>query len=274
MLPWKGKWVYIWYLHLNFDGHIPSIIDELLRADVQGVAVKIHNGVSCTRWNTLEMQQFQEACKEAGIGFGMWGYIFLYDPQGEAQMARRMIAKYEPDFYLIDAEAQAKGRYTQAWTFANELKGAPTKIGLASYRFPSYHRKLPWQALRSCCDFDSPQVYYRLSDPPSQLARSKAAFAAMLPKLPFFPAGDMYHEHGIRPTPEAVQRYLQACKDDPDISGTLMWAMFQRRKCPELWEVFSEFEWAVDEPEPNEGHPIELTAEEREALLSIARKLE
>jgi hypothetical protein len=80
------------------------------------------------------------------------------------------------------------------------------------------------------------------------LRKSKAEFGAMNPKLPFFPAGDLYYEHGIKPTAAAVRRYLDACVADPDITGTLMWSMDQGETTPELWATYAAYEWPGDDP--------------------------
>ncbi|MBI4616486.1 MAG: hypothetical protein HY720_22945 [Planctomycetes bacterium] len=245
----SGKWTYLWRLEQIYNGDVDRTVQELRAAKVAGVAVKIHNGTYAGDWDTPAMARFLELCNKAGIRIAFWGYIYLrYDPAGEARLAGKMVRKYAPlvDFYLIDAEAEAKNEHGNAKIFAAELAkevGPLCPIGLASYRYPSLHRELPWKELRAICQFDSPQVYYRNGDPIANLTRSKAEFQAMQPRLPYFPAGDMYLEHGTKPTPEAVTRYLQACKDDPDIHGTLMWVADHMQRVPELWRAFAEFDW-------------------------------
>lgn len=274
----EGKWIYIWMLKHLYGGHVPSIISELKRAGIAGVAIKLHNSAYSDSYDTPKMGEFREACRSAGIGFGIWGYVYLsLQPLREAQCALRMIDKYKPDFYLIDAEGHAKNQHAGARIFARELKlWALVPVGLASYRFPRYHRELPWVELRSCCDFDSPQMYYRNSDPVAQLAASKAEFGAMYPILPYLPAGDIYYEHGIRPSPGAVQRYLEAVKRDPDILGTLAWSMDQGlNKTPELWAVYSAFKWGTSPlppPPPETGVEIVVSDVEGAALQSLLEK--
>nr|MBN1228900.1 SH3 domain-containing protein [Anaerolineae bacterium] len=261
-MNFTGKWVYIWNIKNIFRGDINQIITELKRAGTRGVAVKVQDGPSRYPWTEADQastRRFMNACKANGIRVGLWAYVYLTNAVAEANLSRQLIDELRPDFFLIDAEDHAKGKVASAWVYAKMIKGAATEIGLSSYRFPSLHSDyrdrsgkfwpgLPWEALRSCCTFDSPQVYWRNRDPVEDLRKSKAEFGAMSPKLPFFPAGDLYYEHGIKPTAAAVRRYLDACVADPDITGTLMWSMDQGETTPDLWAAFAEYTWPGDDP--------------------------
>ena len=240
----RGKWTYIWKLKNIFNGDLDQIIQALKDGNIMGVAIKLHNGWSSIGYDTPDMMEFRELCREEEIGFVGWGYIYLkYNAAAEGRKALEMIEKYDVDGYLIDAEAEAKHQNTGAQSYVQFLRNLDIPIGLASYRFPTLHMELPWGTLRSVCDFDSPQMYYRQSDPVQQLARCKHEFSIMYPKLPMFPAGDMYYEHGFKPSVLQVHQYLTACLEDPDIEGTLMWSMDQMGNCPELWNEFVTFDW-------------------------------
>src|SRR4030065_446521 len=79
-----------------------------------------------------------------------------------------------------------------ASSYMNHLRAAlpSLPIGLCSYRWPSYHRELPWREFREYCNFDAPQVYWvGKHDPISQLNQSYAEFQAMIPWLPFVTVG-------------------------------------------------------------------------------------
>ena len=154
---------------------------------------------------------------------------------------------YEPDFYLVDAEAHAKNQFAAAKVFAPLLrKSLPAiPIGMCSYWKPSYHRELPWDTLRAECDFDAPQVYWRGSLPVGKLQTSMKEYKLFNRKLPFSIAGgDMYYEYGIKPTSGQVTDFLAAAEKEPEIKGVLMWSMDQMSKAPELWKAFSDYKWA------------------------------
>ncbi len=77
-----------------------------------------------------------------------------------------------------------------------------------------------------------------------KLADSKKEYARLTPKLPFsLPAGDMYIDRNLKPTPVEVLQFLNACFADPEIEGAVMWSMDQKNKVPELWDAYSRFDW-------------------------------
>lgn len=245
----QGKWTYIWNLDYIHGGDPEAIVDELLEAGVAGVALKANDGA--VTLDSPELAEFIETARDAGIRVGFWGYVYLDQPEEEADAAAYMIQRYagDLDFYLIDAEGEAKGRYEEAAEYAARLDlhvDGHLPVGLASYRFPAQHADLPWDELRAIADFDSPQVYYRNADPVQNLLDSYAAYQSMDPPLPYFPAGDMYAEHGLVPTPEAVTAYLELAMSLPGVNGSLMWYMDQMHRNPQLWEAFASVEWAVD----------------------------
>lgn len=176
---------------------------------------------------------------------GSWGYIYLNQPVQEAQVAISVCKQYKPAFYLIDAESHAKGKFKQAGEFARTLRtGLPEMpIGMNSYWKPSYHPELPWRELRSICNFDTPQVYWRGGNPVGKTIISEKEYSLMKPKLPFWPAGEMYHEFGITTTPAELKAFLTYAKEH--YPAAVLWSADANETTTELWKAFSEFEWNV-----------------------------
>jgi hypothetical protein len=115
---------------------------------------------------------------------------------------------------------------------------------LNSYWKPTWHPGLPYYQLRQISDFDAPQVYWRGYQPVEKLQQSKLEYSKMLPHLPFaLPAGDMYIDRDLKPTPQQVLDFLVDAYKDPDIKGVTMWSMDQKKKVPELWAAYSSFVW-------------------------------
>jgi len=260
----RGKWVYIWLLRQIFNGDLNKIIAELKRAKVSGVAIKVHNGWDLWDEDYVQIDPFINLCRRNNIKVVLWGYNYIkYNPIREADIAIQACEKYKDVAlaYLIDAEAEAKDQRVNSKKFMDRLVPAMNflniPISLNSFRYPSLHREIAWDIMRSGTDFDSPQVYYRNGDPEYNIDKSRLEFGAMSPKLPFIPAGDMYYEHGIKPTVNALQRYLEICRDDPDIPATFMWAMDSNETTPELWEAFANFEWTTGETPVEETPPGE-----------------
>lgn len=246
----QGKWAYVWRPQNLFRGDVQRAVDELKATGTSGVAIKVSNGWYAYDQDAL-LHQFIMACVANNISVVFWSYIYLNNPTAEAAAAVKMCTKYRDICvaFLIDAEGEAKGKYAQAPIFAAALKkgleplGIP--IGLNSYRYPSLHPELPWKALRAVCNFDMPQVYYRNTDPITNLERSFAQFQAMSPRLDYQPAGDMYYEFGIKPTPMAVKRFIEFCREDPRFDMVVMWSADQCEVTPELWSAYGQVCWPV-----------------------------
>ncbi len=251
----QGKWAYVWTVRNIFSGNVQKIVTACQDAGMAGVAIKIHNGTFAWDEEWLQVSELVDAINEAGLGLMLWGYNYLkYNPAREAAVAIRQIERYEEHAlaYLIDAESEAKqASSAQAKLFMDPLRLYTSAIGLPialnTYRFPTVHRELPWRELRKGTDFDCPQVYYRYTDPVSNVERSMQEYAALdAPALPFKPAGDMYREHGRQPYPGAVTEFLTWCRDRPDVSSAIMWAMDQIEAPTELWDEFAKFDWPTD----------------------------
>lgn len=264
----QGKWAYIWHVSNIFSGNVQKIVTECLNAGMSGVALKICNGTYAWSAPKHQLDEMVQALDEAGLGIVLWGYQYLiYNPLREAQVAISQIQKYESRAlaYLIDAESEAKQATAgQANRFMDPLRDYTTAvelpIALNTYRFPTLHRELPWRTLRAGTDFDCPQVYYRHTDPVSNVERSMREYDELSSiKLPFLPAGDMYREHGRQPYPGAITEYLTWCRDNPDVAATIMWAMDQIETTYTLWSEFSSFDWPTDyvppPPDPIEPPP-------------------
>ena len=243
----SGKGVYIWRPKNIFGGDPEAIADELEKARVDFVAIKLHDGT----YQYPGLEQVILAIRARRIVVIGWGYVYLtWDPISEAYAASEACRKHNIDVYLIDAEAHAKYKFTAAKIFAAAInKDYIQVIGMNSYYRPDLHKELPWKELRKVCDFDTPQVYWRGYDPVGKLYRSLEEYAKMDPILPMpIVAGDMYFEHNMKPTPQQVTDFLDACKADMGIQGVLMWSMDQMSVVPELWRAFSDYTWHGDPP--------------------------
>lgn len=257
----QGKWAYLWHVRNIFSGDVQKIVTAAVDAGMTGIALKICNGTYAWDEPQFKLDDVVQAIDEAGLGLILWGYQYLkWSPLREAQVAIGQINKYQDQAlaYLIDAEREAKqATDTQAKLFMDPLRDYTDHISLPialnTYRYPSYHRELPWGELRKGTDFDCPQVYYRNGNPIYNVKRSRREYAAMNPRLPYLPAGDMYREHGIQPYPGAVTEFLQYCKDDPEVNFAVMWAMDQIESPASLWKEFADFDWPVDGVPPDNG---------------------
>jgi hypothetical protein len=226
------KGVYIW--QPTRIGTPDYVADELERAGIEVAALKGHDGTYL-----YQIQEYVDAIRARGIEVGLWGYVYLkWNPLGEALKAVQACNLYQPSFYLIDAELEAKYQFVGAAVFAKALRAGlrDMRIGMNSFWKPSYHPELPWKQLRSVCDFDCPQVYRYGMPSDKKLAMSKAEYRKLSPRLPMsMVAGDMAFEHNWKPTPQLLQEFIDAVNADPEFEVYLMWSMDQKNVVPELW---------------------------------------
>ena len=169
------------------------------------------------------------------------------------------IDRYRPSFYLIDAEAHAKNKFAGATIFSQILRRkTDIPLGLNSYWKPSYHPEIPWRQLREISDFDAPQVYWRGQKPVIKTLASMKEYSLLEPRLPYaLPAGDMFDEHGIKPTPEQLIQFCNVCKSTIEVQGVIMWSLDQVFECkvPDLWAAYSNYDWEKGETIPVEEVP-------------------
>lgn len=240
-----GKGLYLW--HPDLLRMSPSdIATEIYLSGATHVCLKIADGSIVNRYN----QPYVDALRALGIRIGGWQYVYHFSAAhalAEAKAAKTAIDLFKVEYFLIDAEAHAKGKHTSASIYAKNLRGLvgpDLPIALNSYWKPTYHPTLPFYQYRQVCDFDAPQVYWRGVNPVGKLIVSQQEYANLSPKLPYALAGgDMYLEDGIKPTPDQVSAFLLACDVSANIKGTVMWVYDYKDRVPELWRAFCNYKW-------------------------------
>lgn len=250
-LPQLGKGCYIWHQRHICGGDIPSIVRRMVEAKVQHVCIKVADGWSCYTDKQPEIIHLAEALRNAGIVVGAWGYAYLkWIPLVEAEALARGARAIGARYVLHDIEDRnAFFQFVNASRYINKfrepLPNMPTALN--TYWKPSWHKEIPYDKIRKRCDFDAPQVYSRGNDPARVLAESKKEYARLAPALPFsLPCGDMYFEHGIKPKPGDVTKFMHTARMDPECMGVVMWSADQQETTPELWAEFAAYDWALD----------------------------
>lgn len=242
-----GKGVFIWRPTSIENGDPEKILARLQMAGVQSVALKLADGINVLDDN---LERLIPVLRKGNIRVAGWGYSYLNaDPKREAQAAAQACERYQPDFYLIDVEAEAEQNYTGAHIFVDELKAdlSGMTLGLCSFWNVDAHPLFPWQEFLRAVDFVCPQLYWRGVDPLGKLKRSQESYAHVpkveTPAPMSLVAGDMYIHLGVKSTPEQVTDFLSAVDADPTIQGVFMWAADDSETEPELWQAFSKYQW-------------------------------
>ncbi len=240
-----GKGVYIWQPEVMEDGQPDRILARLQMAGVQSVALKLADG--CKIFDKL--QPLIQLLRDNNIRVAGWGYSYLDRvPAQEAQTAAQACKLYQPDFFLIDVEAEVERNYTGAQVFINTLRPALANLplGLNTFWSANYHPLFPWAAFLNQVDFVCPQVYWRGFDPVGKLKQSQQEYANV-PNARHVPmpmvAGDMFVQLGVEPAPGQVTQFLSAADADPTLHGVFMWAADDSQTTPELWQEFSRYQW-------------------------------
>jgi hypothetical protein len=240
-----GKGVYVWQPGTIEDGNPERIAARLRLAGVQTAAVKICDGFQLLSGCEALIQTL----RNQNIRVGAWGYSYLNRaPIQEAHVVANACHHYNPDFYLINVEAEVEKNYDGARMFMNQLRPATSglPLGLNTYWNVRAHQDFPWAAFLEKVDFVCPLVYWRGVDPVGKLMETQQGYGSVGP-APDVPmpvvGGDLYVDNGVKPTPEQVTAFLMAADSDPFIHGVLMWAADDTQTTPELWQAFSLYQW-------------------------------
>lgn len=253
----QGKGFFIWQIPSCEKGDADAIARLAYEAKLSHVIIKIADSVSS--YNIYEGVDLAppvvNKLHKYGIQVWGWHYITGNNPLGEANKGISRVQTLQLDGYVIDAEAPYKerGKSVAAQKFMARVRGAlpDIPIALSSYRFPSYHRRIPWQEFLEGCDFMMPQVYWMFSDSAGdQLARCVREFQSVTPSRPIIPTGSAFKEHGWKPDPAQIVDFLQTAKKlNLHAANFYSWDSC-RKYLPDIWQLVHDFEWL---PSPSPG---------------------
>lgn len=279
-LPFN-KGLHIWRVHKCADGTVLGIVDAVRGLGLSTVFIKVADGIAKYNGDLIPLVN---ALKANGILVFGWHYVYAANnPDWEINVAIDQINTLSLDGYSVDAEKHYKPAYGGNSGKASNLmsgikehcnrKNIP--LGLTTYRFPSYHRDLPWSGFLPYADFWEPQVYWnpRPNAARTELLQSMAEWEQLaadlnLPWKPFYPIMRIYWGDGYpEPGPEAIEllQFMDTCKlhDAPlGNSGWSMDAIYGQSRGTEWFNVIANFSYDNDTPPP----PV-LDLEERVSAL-------
>jgi len=208
----SGKGLFLWQAKQIENGNPELIATSAKTAGLSHVILKVLDGP----WDyniSVDLLAIVTALKNQGIQ--VWGYqwIYLDDPMAEANAARKKVIDLGLDGFVIDAEADAKGKNASAKTYATGLQNFPVSIGLSSYRYPNYHLELPWKELLACCDFVMPQVYWEQAHNPAYQLQESYSQYRKITNLPFAASGAAYIRGEWAATPEDINQFFYKAKE-------------------------------------------------------------
>ena len=264
MVP-KGKGFYIWKILNCEEGDPESISLTAHKARLTHVLIKIANGIYNYNYDASRKEDLigpvADALHRRNIQVWGWHYLFGDLPKNEAKVAIKQINSLPLDGYTVDAESEYKGKYTPCRIFMKEFRNAlpDFPMALSSFRYPKYHRDLPWKDFLSYCDFNMPQVYWEKSHNPGyQLERSLNEFQTEVEVFrPIIPTGPVYCAGGWCSSSEEIIEFMNKAIS-LEMSAVNFWSWdYCRNKMPELWGTISAFNWPTS-PNPEKDIPEKL----------------
>ncbi|MCL4560717.1 MAG: hypothetical protein M1281_08900, partial [Chloroflexi bacterium] len=156
----EGKGFFIWKIPSCEGGSADAIAAAAQASGFTHVIIKIADGTIASNYDrglgVDLVPPVAQALRSRGLHVWGWHYVYGSDPLGEARIAIQRIQDLNLEGYVIDAESEYKqsGKATAANKYMNALRNSlPTlPFALSSYRFPSYHRDLPWSVFLEKCD--------------------------------------------------------------------------------------------------------------------------
>jgi putative peptidoglycan binding protein len=160
--PFAGDGMWIWYVKKSSGGKVGKIVKQARRSGIDTVLIKSGDGT--TYWNQFT-SRLVSALKARGLNVCAWQFVYGRDPTGEASVAARA-AGAGADCFVIDAEGQYEGKYSQASTYMSALRGAvgpDYPIGLAGFPYVDYHPAFPYSVFLGPggAQYNLPQLYWK-----------------------------------------------------------------------------------------------------------------
>ena len=253
-----GKGFFIWQIRNCEGGDPQAIAAKAQAANLTHVLLKIADttfAFGFDRSNRDITAPVADALRNRGIQVWGWHYVKGDDPEGEARIAIQRTRALRLNGYVIDAEGEYKapGKANSARTFMNALRaGLPDlPIALSSYRYPSFHKSLPWAEFLEKCDLNMPQVYWEQAhNADAQLVRSVAEFANTSLvgfARPVVPTGSAYGSGGWRATPDDLRTFFRKARElRLDAASAYSWDWATSPGNTDLWDAVAGFDWPVE----------------------------
>ncbi len=247
-----GKGYFIWQIPNCEKGVVNTIANLAEQSGFTHILIKVADGpVSYNVDNTGKdlVPPLVAALKARGIKVWGWHYIYGDSPAKEADKAIERVKGLGLEGYALDVELEYKeaGKDVAATKFMNRLRSSlpSLPVALCSYRYPSYHPKVPWKIFLESCDYNMPQVYWEQShNPGAQLTRSVNEFQAMTPYRPIIPVGSAYIRGAWAPTTADILEFLQTAQT-LGLTAANFWEWSNTRKnLASVWTTIQDYDWS------------------------------
>lgn len=305
MLPFlpRGKGIWIRRISACENGELDTLVARAEAARYTHVFLKIADGSDAYNLDPLTQRDraVDLTVKLHAVGLDVWGWHSIYGDKPlfkgppaqanyhlrEAECAVQRLKRLQAAGlrgYVIEAGGEYKrilDRAEKAAQFMEIVRQGvgDFPIGLTSWKQPGAHRSFPWEAFRSRCDLDLPQVFWigRHGEAARQLETSFKQFSLLRPRLPYLPAGPAFFEDNWRPSPEEIMAFLEKAQA-LNVPAASLWNWDhlglteestdnpERLDFSEHWQAAADFAWKVA---TEDGRPLRRTEEEETAPTPI-----
>jgi hypothetical protein len=158
-----GSGMWIWYLSKANGGDLNAVVEQAKAHGISTVFVK--SGDAGNYWSQFS-QSLVTKLHAGGLRVCGWQYVYGKSPSAEATVAARAVTEAGADCFVIDAETEYEGRYSQARTYVSKLRaavGADYPLGLAAFPYVDYHPAFPYSVFLGPggAQFNVPQAYWK-----------------------------------------------------------------------------------------------------------------
>lgn len=250
-----GKGMFSWIIERC--GEPVDLAHRAKEGGCKHVLVKLADGVypyygrnyasHSTRDYTMELVG---ALRDEDVEPIAWQYVYGNNPVLEAQtiVARLRLAGLDKLIVNAEVEYKAPGMGSRAVQYCQKLKSEMPgiRLGLSSFRFPTYHREFPWGEFGQFMECYMPQVYWQgAHNPVEQLGRCLREYANLpYPNKPIYPTGAAYKVGEWRVLPGEDTAFMRAAKDLYRLGAVNFWEWYQATVyLPYCWNEISTFDW-------------------------------
>ena len=249
-----GKGYYIWQVRHCENGDPDRITALAHEANLTHVLVKVADGAFPYNIDLDNGYDYVRPLvrKLQARNIAVWGWQYVYGdyPEQEAEIAVARTLDLGLNGFVVNAEKeyQSNAKAPAASRYMNILRNnlGSLPLALSSYRYPTYHRLLPWTNFLERCDYNMPQVYWVLShnNAAEQLQRCVNEFKAMRPFRPIIPTGPTFKQDGWIPYEHEIHDFMRAAKS-LDLTAVNFWYWEGcRRYMPQFWDLVRDADYS------------------------------
>jgi len=195
----RGHGMWIWQIGKAAGGDPAGIAEQARAAGVDTLVIKAAHGVK--PWSQFSPELVSALQAE---GFNVCGYQRLESTRAAAQARAGATAKAAgADCFIIDAEAELEGRYSQARTYVRTLRrliGPDFPLGFTSFPYVDLHPLMPYSVFlgEGAATVNMPQIYWKDigNSPSAAIARTVAT--NLVYRRPLAPIGQLYQRPSSR----------------------------------------------------------------------------